>query len=79
QGGTKQYHLKLNHQQEGIRNYLSLLSGTNLLYLLIRVSQVRDLYGLPRLEDLPCRGDLTKIQARDSARRIIKLIRLGTG
>ncbi|MFC2013619.1 hypothetical protein ACFLU8_01890 [Chloroflexota bacterium] len=38
------------------------LSGTEDLCLLIRVSQVRDLYGLPRLEDLPCRGVLGRIR-----------------
>ncbi len=32
------------------------------LYLLIRVSQVRDLYGLPKLEDHPCRGVLKRIR-----------------
>ncbi|MBI2861005.1 MAG: hypothetical protein HYX91_05805 [Chloroflexi bacterium] len=32
--------------------YLPPRSGTNLLYLLIRVSQVRDLHGLPSLENL---------------------------
>ena len=32
------YHLKLNHQYKGIKSYLSPRSGTNRLYLLIRVS-----------------------------------------
>ena len=32
------------------------------LQLLIRVSQVRDLYGLPNLEDFPCRGVLKRIR-----------------
>ncbi len=38
------------------------LSGTEDLCLLIRVSQVRDLYGLPKLEGLPYRGVLKRIR-----------------
>jgi len=38
------------------------LSGTEGLCLLIRVSQVRDLYGLPKLEGFPCRGVLKRIR-----------------
>ncbi len=38
------------------------LSGTEDLCLLSRVSQVRDLYGLPKLEDRPCRGVLNRIR-----------------
>jgi hypothetical protein len=44
------------------KDYLLLRSGTNLLYLLIRVSQVRDLHGLPASADRPCRGIFRRIR-----------------
>ncbi len=47
---------------DGTRRERGGLSGTEDLCLLIRVSQVRDLYGLPKLEDLPCRGVLKRIR-----------------
>jgi hypothetical protein len=39
--------------------------GIGDLYLLIRVSQVRDLHGLLASEGRPCRGDLEKIRVSE--------------
>jgi len=39
--------MRLNLKLKGIISYYYSLGGTIRLYLLIRVSQVRDLYGLP--------------------------------
>ena len=57
--GTKR---EMGSGQDGTPCECGELSGTEDLCLLIRVSQVRDLYGLPKLEDRPYRGLLKRIR-----------------